>query len=206
MTNKAILIQDYFDELLPNASCELNYSKPYELVIAVMLSAQTTDKSVNLVTEKLFSKYTSLYGLNNASLNEIENIIRSIGLYKNKAANLKGIVNKLLIDFDGKVPADKEQLMSLPGVGNKTANVILAEIFHIPEFPVDTHVFRVSKRLGLTTSKDDVMDTEKKLKKTFLEDSWIKLHHQFIHFGRYYCTARNPKCKNCKLLEICSEK
>lgn len=197
------LIEQYLDEILPNVGCELNYTKDYELVIAVMLSAQTTDASVNKVTSVLFTKYKSLKELNDAPLEDIEKIIQPIGLYKNKAKNLKGICSNLIENFQGKVPYDKNLLQTLPGVGNKTAGVIRAEIFKIPDFPVDTHILRISKRLKLASDTDDPLKTEKKLKKNFDEKNWIKLHHQFIHFGRYFCKAQSPKCDTCKLQNIC---
>ena len=199
-------ILSYLDELFPNAGCELEYNKDYELVIAVMLSAQTTDKSVNAVTRVLFAKYQTLEELAKADLNDIENIIRSIGLFKNKAQHVLEIANKLINDFDGKVPSDKDLLQTLPGVGNKTAGVIRAEIFKIPDLPVDTHILRISKRLGLAKEKDDALATEKKLKKLIPEDRWIKSHHQFIHFGRYFCSARNPQCEKCKIRDFCNKK
>ena len=194
---------DYLDEILPTAKCELLYSKDYELVIAVMLSAQTTDKSVNAVTPILFKKYPTLDALYNAPLEDIEEIIKPIGLYKNKAKNLKGIVQDLVDRFNGVVPSDKEQLMTLPGVGNKTAGVIRAEIFQIPDLPVDTHILRISKRLNLAKKDDEPIDVERKLKKIIPEERWIKSHHQLIHFGRYYCIARSPKCENCKISDMC---
>ena len=197
---------DYLDEILPTAKCELLYSKDYELVIAVMLSAQTTDKSVNAVTPILFKKYPSLDALYNAPLESIEEIIKPIGLYKNKAKNLKGIVKDLVERFNGVVPSDKEQLMTLPGVGNKTAGVIRAEIFQIPDLPVDTHILRISKRLNLAKKDDEPIDVERKLKKIIPEERWIKSHHQLIHFGRYYCMARSPKCENCKISDMCTYK
>ena len=194
---------NYLDELFPSARCELFYSKDYELVIAVMLSAQTTDKSVNAVTPILFNKYPSLEDLNNAPLKDIEEILKPIGLYKNKAKNLKGIVKDLLERFNGKVPSNKDELMTLPGVGNKTAGVIRAEIFQIPDLPVDTHILRISKRLNLAKKEDEPIDVERKLKKLIPEERWIKSHHQLIHFGRYYCMARSPKCENCKISDMC---
>ena len=193
----------YLDELFPLAKCELFYSKDYELVIAVMLSAQTTDKSVNAVTPILFDKYPSLDALNDASLEDIEEILKPIGLYKNKAKNLKGIVKDLIERFNYQVPSNKEQLMTLPGVGNKTAGVIRAEIFKIPDLPVDTHILRISKRLNLAKKDDEPIDVEKKLKKLIPEERWIKSHHQLIHFGRYFCTARSPQCENCKIKDMC---
>ena len=194
---------NYLEEMFPSARCELFYSKDYELVIAVMLSAQTTDKSVNAVTPILFSKYPSLEDLNNAPLIEIEEILKPIGLYKNKAKNLKGIVKDLMERFNGNVPSNKDELMTLPGVGNKTAGVIRAEIFQIPDLPVDTHILRISKRLNIAKKEDEPIDVERKLKKLIPEERWIKSHHQLIHFGRYFCTARNPQCENCKISDMC---
>ena len=204
-TNISLLLS-YFDELFPRAQCELFYTKDYELVIAVMLSAQTTDKSVNAVTSVLFKKYQSLDALNKASLEEIEKVIKPIGLYKNKAKNLKRIVKDLVERFNYQVPSDKDLLMTLSGVGNKTAGVIRAEIFHIPDLPVDTHILRISKRLGLANQKDEPIDVERKLKKAIPEERWIKSHHQLIHFGRYFCTARSPKCAECKIRDFCKNK
>ena len=194
---------NYLDELFPAAKCELFYSKDYELVIAVMLSAQTTDKSVNAVTPILFDKYPSLDALNKTQLEDIEEVLKPIGLYKNKAKNLKGIVKDLIERFNYKVPSDKEQLMTLSGVGNKTAGVIRAEIFQIPDLPVDTHILRIAKRLNLAKKDDEPIDVERKLKKIIPEERWIKSHHQLIHFGRYFCTARSPQCQNCKISDMC---
>ena len=193
----------YLEELFPTAKCELFYKRDYELVIAVMLSAQTTDRSVNAVTPILFEKYPSLDDLNKASLEDIEEILKPIGLYKNKAKNLKGIVKDLIERFNYVVPSDKEQLMTLPGVGNKTAGVIRAEIFQIPDLPVDTHILRIAKRLKLAKKDDEPIDVERKLKIIIPEERWIKSHHQLIHFGRYFCTARSPQCENCKIRDMC---
>ena len=195
---------DYLDELFPAARCELFYSRDYELVIAVMLSAQTTDKSVNAVTQVLFKKYSSLDELNNVSLEDIEEILKPIGLYKNKAKNLKGIVKDLIERFNYVVPSNKDELMTLPGVGNKTAGVIRAEIFQIPDLPVDTHILRIARRLNLAKKDDEPIDVERKLKKIIPQERWIKSHHQLIHFGRYFCTARSPKCDNCKIKDMCT--
>lgn len=200
--NKELLL-NYLDEILPNASCELNYSKDYELLLAVMFSAQTTDKKVNEATAKLFKKYDNLMDLNNISLEELEDSIRFIGLYKNKAKNAKKIMETLINKHNGVVPSDMDQLLALPGVGIKTANVVRAELFAIPAIAVDTHVERVSKRLGLINNKATPVDVEKKLEKMFEKDIHIKLHHQLIHFGRYHCLARNPQCENCKLVTFC---
>ena len=204
MKTNIVHLLDYLDELFPHASCELFYTKDYELVIAVMLSAQTTDKSVNAVTTVLFNKYKSLDELNSASLEDIEEILKPIGLYKNKAKNLKGIVKDLIERFNYVVPFDKDLLQTLPGVGNKTAGVIRAEIFKIPDLPVDTHILRISKRLNLAKKDDEPIDVERKLKKIIPEERWIKSHHQLIHFGRYFCTARSPKCAECKLKDSCN--
>ena len=205
MTNKQKTEQilDYLDEIFPNVGCELNYTKDYELVIAVMLSAQTTDASVNLVTRPLFKKYPTLESLAQAELSDIENIIHSIGLYKNKAKNIIGIAKVLVEKFNGVLPQDKDELQTLPGVGNKSAGVIRAEIFHIPDLPVDTHILRISKRFQLVNKDADPYETEMKLKKLIDESRWIKTHHQLIHFGRYLCTARKPSCESCKLAHIC---
>ena len=207
MTNKQKIPQilDYLDEILPNVGCELNYSKDYELVIAVMLSAQTTDASVNAVTAHLFLKYPTLESFANARLEDIEEEIHSIGLFKNKAKNIIGIAQTLINKFDGKIPSDKDLLQELPGIGNKSAGVVRAEIFKIPDLPVDTHVLRISKRLGLVNKDTNPYETEQALKKLISEDRWIKTHHQLIHFGRYICVARCPNCENCKLANICKK-
>lgn len=206
MGNKETLIENYLDEILPNVGCELTYSTDYGLLIAVMLSAQTTDKSVNKATDALFSRYKSLEELASASKEDIIPYIAHLGMYQNKAEHVVGIANELLTRFNGKVPSSKEDLTSLPGVGNKTAEVVRAELFKIAEFPVDTHVARLSVRFGLAKQGDDVLEIGRKLRKRFPKDHWIKLHHQFIHFGRYYCKAKNPQCEDCKLKGICKEK
>jgi endonuclease-3 len=197
-------IRDYLNELFPDANCELNYTKDYELVLAVMLSAQTTDKSVNKVTKELFKKYDSLEKLDKLSIEEISSYIKPIGFFRVKSKNFKLIVSKLL--EKGYVPNDREYLESLPGVGRKTASVVLAHLFNEPSFVVDTHVFRVSKRLGITTKKDDVLKTEKKLKKYFNKEDWNRVNSQLVLFGRYNCTSMKPKCESCKLKDICKKK
>ena len=198
------LIVSYLDSLFEDPKCELNYTKDYELVLSVMLSAQTTDKGVNRVTSKLYKEYDTLEKLNTLSIKEIEDYIRSIGFYRVKSINFKKIVERLL--EIGYVPNDRKFLESLPGVGRKTASVVLAHLFNEPSFAVDTHVFRVSKRLGITKEKDDVLVTEKKLKKYFNKDEWNRVNSQFVLFGRYYCTSQNPKCENCKLKSICKKR
>ncbi len=197
------IISNYIDSLFPHAKCELFYNRDYELVIAVMLSAQTTDKAVNGVTEKLFKDYPSLEELDNASIEDIEDHIKSLGLYKNKAKNIKGITHKILSDFKGELPSDKDLLQTLPGIGNKSAGVIRIEVFKIPDLPVDTHIIRITNRLGIASNSDEPIDIERKLKKLIPESNWIKTHHQLIHFGRYFCLARSPKCEECKLREYC---
>ena len=196
-------VSNYLDSLFPNAKCELFYSKDYELVIAVMLSAQTTDKSVNAVTTHLFKKYPTLKSFVDADIRDIEKEIQSLGLYKNKARNIKGIAEVLYHDFHSTLPSDKNELQKLPGIGNKSAGVIRCEIFKIPDLPVDTHIIRISNRLGIAKSGDEPINIERKLKKIIPEESWIKSHHQLIHFGRYFCTARNPKCSECKIKKFC---
>ncbi len=199
-------IKNYLNELYPFARCELNYTTPFELLIAVMLSAQTTDASVNKVTPILFSKYKDASSLAKANLSDVENIIKSIGLYKNKAKNI--IATSKIIDevYKGNVPSNMEELTSLPGVGRKTANVMLVEGFKIPAFPVDTHVERVSKRLGIAKANDSVETVERKITKLFAKKDYGLLHHQFIFFGRYFCKAIKPNCENCIFLNRCKIK
>lgn len=201
--NKVQLIEDYLNEILPDAGCELNYTKDYELLIAVVLSAQTTDRRVNQVTEVLFKKYNSLERLRDADVEDIKKIIRSIGTYNKKSEFIIEIANYLINNCNGKVPDDRKTLESIPGVGRKTANVILSTLFDIPAIAVDTHVERTSKRLGLAKESDNVLEVEQKLMKKFKKENWSKRHHQLIHFGRYYCLARNPKCEECNLKDIC---
>ena len=196
-------ISQYVDSLFPDAKCELFYSKDYELAIAVMLSAQTTDKAVNLVTKSLFKDYPTVESIANADLKDIEEHIKSLGLYKNKAKNIVGIAQTIVNNFNGTLPSDKNELQKLPGIGNKSAGVIRIEVFKIPDLPVDTHIIRISNRLGIAKKSDEPIDIEHKLKKLIPEENWIKTHHQLIHFGRYFCTAKNPKCDECKLKSIC---
>ncbi len=201
--NKDLIINE-FDKHFNDPKCELEYTKDYELLLSVMLSAQTTDKSVNMVTRELYKKYDTLDKLDTLTLDEIDNYIRSIGLHKTKSKYFKEIVTK--IKEIGYVPNDREFLESLSGVGRKTASVVLGILFDIPSFAVDTHVYRVSKRLGITTMKDDVLKTEIKLKKYFDEDEWNRINSQMVLFGRYICTSKNPKCDKCHLKNICKYK
>lgn len=201
--NKDLIINE-FDKHFNDPKCELEYTKDYELLLSVMLSAQTTDKSVNMVTRELYKKYDTLDKLDTLTIDEIDNYIRRIGLHKTKSKYFKEIVAK--IKEIGYVPNDREFLESLSGVGRKTASVVLGMLFDIPSFAVDTHVYRVSKRLGITTMKDDVLKTEIKLKKYFDEDEWNKINSQMVLFGRYICTSKNPKCDKCHLKNICKYK
>ena len=196
-------IFDYLDALIPNPKCELNFNCDYELLIAVVLSAQTTDKRVNEVTKVLFTKYPTLEDINKADISSIKEIIKSIGTFNKKAVFVKEIAKTLLEKYDGVVPRTHEELEAIPGVGHKSANVVLGVLYNIPTFAVDTHVERVSKRLGLASAKDDVIQVEKKLMKKVPKDRWIRTHHQFILFGRYYCKAVKPSSDNCKLKDIC---
>jgi len=199
-------ITSYLDELYPNPKCELNYKKDYELLIAVVLSAQTTDKRVNKVTSVLFDKYPSLQALKEADLKDIESIIKEIGTFRKKAVFVKEIATYLVDNCNSEVPNNRNILESLNGVGRKTANVVLSNLFNEPAIAVDTHVSRVSKRLGLASKNDDVNKIEKKLMKKLDKSIWSKTHHQLVLFGRYNCKAINPNCKTCKLFNICKEK
>ena len=203
MMNK---ILDYLDELFPNPRCELNYNKDYEFLIAIVLSAQTTDKRVNKVTEVLFREYSDLESLSNADVSRIEDIIREIGTFRRKSIYVRDIALKLVSDGYNYVPNDRKYIESLPGVGRKTANVFLSNIYEEQAIAVDTHVSRVSKRLGLANKNDDVSMIEKKLEKKIPYDRWGKTHHQLVLFGRYYCKAMKPECDTCKLKDICKYK
>jgi len=198
-------IYEILDEYIPNPKCSLDYTKDYELLIATVLSAQCTDERVNKVTPILFSKY-DIFSLAKADVNDVCDIIRPCGNMNKKSKYIVDIAKALVNDFDGHVPDDRLYLERLPGVGRKTANVVLANIFGIPTFAVDTHVERVSKRLGIARKNDDVLVVEKKLMKKIQKDKWIKMHHQLLLFGRYFCTSRNPKCESCKLKKYCKYK
>ena len=202
--NKEII--EFLDKLFPNPKCELEYTKDYELLIAVMLSAQTTDKRVNMVTRVLFKKYDTLESFSNADINDIIDIIKPIGTFNKKASNIISISKSLINEQNGIVPNDREYLESLSGVGRKTTNVVLSNLYDVPCIAVDTHVSRVSKRLGLAKRNDDVLTIERKLNKKFPKDKLSRLHHQLVLFGRYYCKAQSPMCENCKLKDICKEK
>ena len=193
--------EKYLDYLYPNPKCELNYNKDYELLIAIVLSAQSTDKRVNIVTKELF-KY-SLIDLKNINIKLLESIIRSIGSFHKKAIFIKEIASILIDKYEGRVPTEFDDLIKLPGVGRKTANVFLSEYYNYPKIGVDTHVERVSKRLGFAKENDNVLKIEYKLMKLFNKDFWSKRHLQMVLFGRYFCTSKKPNCINCKIKNIC---
>lgn len=203
-TSREIL--DILKELIPNPICELNFNNLFELVCAVSLSAQTTDKRVNEITPILFEKYPDVYSLSVADKDDVYNIIKPLGFANSKASNLINMSRMLIKDFNGEVPNKLEELEKLPGVGRKTANVILAVGYNIPAFPVDTHLIRMSHRLGYAKQSDTVLEIEKKYTKYIDKEEWNKAHHLLLLFGRYHCKAVNPKCNDCKLIKFCKVK
>lgn len=202
---KALNMIDVIANMFPNAECELVHDNPFELTIAVLLSAQTTDNAVNKITKPLFEKYKRPEDYIAVDIAELENDIRTIGLYRNKAKNIKKLCQSLLDKFNGQIPQTHADLESLAGVGRKTANVVMSVAFDEPSLAVDTHVERVSKRLGICRWKDNVRQVEDKLCKVVPRDRWNKTHHQLIFFGRYHCLSRSPKCDICPLFEDCRE-
>lgn len=205
MNNKIEIITNYLDRKVPNPHCTLDYNKDYELLIATLLSAQCTDERVNKVTKVLFKNF-DIYKLSKSKKEDIIEIIRPCGSMFKKSEYIIELSKKLVKDYNGSVPNNREYLESLPGVGRKTANVVLANIFGVPTFAVDTHVERVSKRLKLAYKNDSVEKVEQKLMKKFNKNDWIKLHHQILLFGRHTCKSQNPICKNCELKEYCNYK
>lgn len=193
------------DELFPDARCELNHKNNYEMAVAVILSAQTTDASVNQVTPGLFERYPDIYSLAEGNIGDIEKLISRLGLYRNKSRAIQGFARGVAERYGGVVPDKMKDLVTLPGVGRKCANVILSECYGIPALAVDTHVNRVSKRLGLAGPDDSVDDVERKLKRKIPRERWIRTHHQMIFFGRYLCHSRNPECGRCPFRSICRE-
>lgn len=189
-------------ETYPNARCALNYETPFQLLVATMLSAQSTDKTVNRVTESLFRDYPAVEDFLQLSQQQLEDRIREIGLYRNKAANILAMCRQLLIRFSGEVPGNLEDLISLPGVGRKTANVVLSNAFNVPAIAVDTHVFRVSNRIGLASS-DNVLQTEQQLMEIIPREMWSLAHHWLIWHGRMVCSAKKPSCGTCVLNRHC---
>ena len=198
-------ILDVLYKTYPNAICQLDHNNAFELLIAVSLSAQTTDKSVNKVTPFLFEKYPTPELLSRADIKDVEEILRPIGMFHNKAKNIIGISKALFTEFNSEVPKDYDALITLPGVGRKTANVVLSVAFNIPRIAVDTHVFRVSNRIGITDEKD-VLKTEEELMKRIPIDNWIRTHHTLIFHGRNICLAKNPKCDECPIKDLCQKK
>lgn len=196
-------IVSYFSENNPDAQTELQYTNPYELLVAVILSAQCTDKRVNMVTPKLFLRFPEAESLSHASVEEVFSLIRSVSYPNNKAKHLVGMAKILVEDFKGVVPSDIADLQRMPGVGRKTANVIASVVYNMPTMAVDTHVFRVSARLGLTAKAKSPLDAEKQLVKIIPKDKIAIAHHWLILHGRYICIARKPKCETCPLTAYC---
>ncbi len=203
MTEKTAKILHVLDQMYPDAHVELHHKNAFELLVAVVLSAQTTDISVNKVTPELFSKYPNPKALAEADLKDLESILRFIGLYHNKAKHIKMLSAQLMDRHQGIVPSDRKAMEALTGVGRKTANVVLSNAFGIPALAVDTHVARVAVRLGLAKKNDSVLKIEEKLNRKIPKEKWQQVHHQFIFFGRYHCTARKPKCQDCPLYDLC---
>lgn len=198
-------ILDTIATMFPDARCELNHSNPFELTIAVLLSAQCTDETVNRVTEDLFRKYKRPEDYLAVSREELERDIRRIGLYRNKARHIQALCRILVEQYGGEVPRTREELVKLPGVGRKTANVVISNAFGVPAIAVDTHVERVSKRLGIADPDDSVLQVEQKLMKLVPRDEWTITHHRLIFFGRYHCKAQSPGCDVCPLIDLCRE-
>ena len=191
-------------DLFPDAHCELNHRNAFELLIATILSAQATDVGVNKVTPKLFERFPTPAHLAAASEESVIECIQSLGLYRSKAKNIRLCAQQLLERFNGEVPRTREELVSLAGVGRKTANVVMSVAFNIPAFAVDTHVERISKRLQICRQKDTVLEVEETLCRKIPKELWSRAHHWMIFFGRYHCVARKPKCHECPLLEMCA--
>ncbi|KIL75097.1 endonuclease III [Bacillus badius] len=207
MLNKAQIryCLDTMADMFPEAHCELNHANPFELVIAVLLSAQCTDALVNKVTKDLFQKYKTPEDYLAVPLEELQQDIRSIGLFRNKAKNIQKLCRMLIEDRGGEVPRTQEELVKLPGVGRKTANVVASVAFGVPAIAVDTHVERVSKRLGFCRWKDSVTEVEETLMRKIPKEEWSVTHHRLIFFGRYHCKAQSPQCEICPLLDLCRE-
>lgn len=204
LTNKEIVDAIHqMRAMYPEAGTTLKADTTFHFLLATILSAQSTDKSVNMITPALFARFPTPKSLAKAEPEDVEPYIQSLGLYHNKAKYLVNAARGIVTNFNGQVPYTMKELTSLPGVGRKVANVVLAECFHIPAFPVDTHVSRVARRLGMVKPNATVLQIEKRLKEAVPKDEWLDAHHAMIFFGRYQCTARNPKCNKCPLLPIC---
>lgn len=197
-------VLDTLEATYPEAGCALDYANVFQLLIAVVLSAQTTDKSVNVVTVPLFETYPDAQALAEADLEDLQQILKRIGMYKTKSKNIKNLAIQLVEKYDGQVPEDYDKLVELPGVGRKTANVVLAEGFGHQRIAVDTHVFRVTNRIGLVKEKN-VLKTELALMKAIPEERWSRAHHSFIFHGRNCCAARKPKCEECSIQALCQK-
>jgi endonuclease III len=189
--------------MFPHAECELVYQTPFQLAIAVILSAQTTDVAVNRVTPTLFERYPDASTLAKADLGELEEILKTIGLFRNKAKNIKALAQHLVESYHSSLPEDFDTLVQLPGIGRKTANVIVAVAFHQPGLAVDTHVLRVTQRLGIVAQRDTPTQAELKLKRKIPKTHWSEAHHAILFFGRYHCTAKKPACSQCPLAGSC---
>lgn len=202
MKKKIKIIVDKLIETYPDAECELKYETPFQLLIATVLSAQTTDKKVNEVTKKLFKDYGTLDKFLTLSEEKLQDIIKVIGLYKTKSRNIVALCKVLRDNFNGEVPKTRDELVTLPGVGRKTANVVISNCFGVQAFAVDVHVFRVSNRIGLVNASTPEK-TELDLMKNIDENIWTICHHTIIFHGRRCCTARNPKCEECTIKDYC---
>ncbi len=203
LKNKFKCVIEYFEKNMPVAESELNFENPYQLIVAVILSAQCTDKRVNMTTPALFERYPDAEALSKAAVEDIYELIKSISYPNNKSKNLLGMAKVLMSDFNGVVPDDVDKLQTLPGVGRKTANVVASVAFNKPAMAVDTHVFRVSARIGLTKNAKNPLETEKQLVKYIPESVIPKAHHWLILHGRYVCKARKPECEKCGINTIC---
>lgn len=203
--NRAAAVELEMKNLYGEGACSLDYTDPFTLTIAVILSAQCTDAAVNKITPVLFESYPTPFDLANAPLAAVESIIHPLGFYRNKAKNIIACAQGIVADFGGSVPDDIELLQTLPGVGRKTANVVMCEAFkHAQGIAVDTHVFRIAHRLGFATRNDDTpAKVEAKLLKIYPESDWLYINHQWVHFGRDFCKARNPLCETCPIGALC---
>ncbi len=201
----AVDVVDMLEKTYPDAVCSLEYSQPYQLLIAVRLSAQCTDARVNVVTKVLFEKYPTLESIANANLADIEHIVKPCGLYKTKAKSIVETANKLVAEFDSKIPDNMENLLSLPGIGRKSANLILGDIYGKPAVVTDTHCMRICERLGLSKGREPYA-VEMQLREILPMEKANDFCHRLVLFGREYCTARKPKCSGCPLKDICTYK
>jgi len=200
--NKSEIVEQYLTRLIALPKTELRFGNPYQLLVSVVLSAQCTDKRVNLITSQLFKKNKTAQDILNLGYEQLEEAIKSCNFYHNKAKNIMACSRQLVEKYNGEVPNNFDELVKLPGVGRKTANVILNIAFDVPALAVDTHVFRVSNRIGLVKAKT-TLECEEGLKKLYRSDQWGLIHHSLVLFGRYYCKAISPKCSECELKDIC---